>query len=187
MFYHEPKFVLMDESTSALDLELESRCMELCTTLKITLISVGHRPSLKQFHKQVLTLTGDDGRFELAPSVWTFSFWVVNYHCSVCYYLHWFSFLCPFFLVAHTRSIRANAVILISLLFTYCTGIYCNDRNSFASSEQLIIMFAKTTIGWIGCGLWEMKHDVVVDCGQLNHWCCDGERQQNNKKSSSQA
>ena len=69
MFYHEPKFVLMDESTSALDLELESRCMELCTTLKITLISVGHRPSLKQFHKQVLTLTGDDGRFELAPSV----------------------------------------------------------------------------------------------------------------------
>jgi ABC-type uncharacterized transport system fused permease/ATPase subunit len=56
MFYHEPKFVVMDESTSALDIDLEKKCMEMCLLSNITMISVGHRPSLIQYHKQKLTL-----------------------------------------------------------------------------------------------------------------------------------
>ena len=61
MFYHSPKFAIMDESTSALDISLETTCMEQCIARGITMISVGHRPSLKKFHKQLLTLTANGG------------------------------------------------------------------------------------------------------------------------------
>merc|ERR1711871_1010049 len=59
MFYHEPKFGLMDESTNALDTEMEQKCMELCSHYGITMISVAHRPSLIRFHKQMLRLSRD--------------------------------------------------------------------------------------------------------------------------------
>ena len=61
MFYHEPKFGLMDESTSALDVDMERTCMEMCLARKITMISIGHRPSLVQYHDQKLTLSRDGG------------------------------------------------------------------------------------------------------------------------------
>ena len=51
----------MDESTSALDVELETRCMQSCVERGITMISVGHRPTLLQFHQQLLLLDGRGG------------------------------------------------------------------------------------------------------------------------------
>ena len=50
-----------DESTSALDVPLESRCMQLCLDAGITCISVGHRPTLIPYHNRLLRLDGAGG------------------------------------------------------------------------------------------------------------------------------
>ena len=52
---------IMDESTSALDVELEDRCMHLCKDYGITVISVGHRPTLIKHHVNLLRLDGFGG------------------------------------------------------------------------------------------------------------------------------
>ena len=61
LLYHKPHFALMDESTSAMDVELEAHCMRLCVDQGITCVSVGHRPSLLPFHNHMLTLDGHGG------------------------------------------------------------------------------------------------------------------------------
>lgn len=61
LFYHGPRFAIMDESTSALNVELEARCLSACKSRGITLISVGHRPSLMEYHETLLNLTGNGG------------------------------------------------------------------------------------------------------------------------------
>ena len=61
LFYHRPRFCIMDESTSALDVELEDRCMHLCKDYGITVISVGHRPTLIKHHVNLLRLDGFGG------------------------------------------------------------------------------------------------------------------------------
>jgi hypothetical protein len=55
----------MDESTSALDVALESKCMTSCIARGITMISVGHRPTLRQFHQKVLHLEGSGGGWHM--------------------------------------------------------------------------------------------------------------------------
>lgn len=54
LFLHKPTFAIMDESTSALDIPLETKCMTACKSLGISLISVAHRPSLLAYHDNVL-------------------------------------------------------------------------------------------------------------------------------------
>lgn len=56
---HEPRWLLLDEATSAMDEELETHLYQLLLTrlTKTTLISVGHRSTLKAFHTKVLTLS----------------------------------------------------------------------------------------------------------------------------------
>lgn len=58
---HKPKFTILDEATSALDLANESRLYQLLQATQTTLISVGHRSTILQYHQQVLELTGDGG------------------------------------------------------------------------------------------------------------------------------
>ena len=52
LFYHTPKFCIMDEATAALDEDSERICMTECISRKITFISVGHRSSLLKYHKR---------------------------------------------------------------------------------------------------------------------------------------
>lgn len=61
LLYHRPRYAILDEATSALDVPLEERCMMLCNELRITCISVGHRPTLLRFHKNMLVLDGHGG------------------------------------------------------------------------------------------------------------------------------
>ena len=56
VFYHKPAVALVDEATSALDLDLEEELMEECEKLEITLVSVGHRKSLRKFHDKEVGL-----------------------------------------------------------------------------------------------------------------------------------
>ncbi|MEM9534184.1 MAG: ATP-binding cassette domain-containing protein, partial [Cyanobacteria bacterium P01_E01_bin.45] len=55
-----PKYAILDESTSALDVTNERMLYELLKRKGITYISVGHRPSLLEFHPQVLQLEKQD-------------------------------------------------------------------------------------------------------------------------------
>jgi len=60
IFLHKPPFVLLDESTSALDEENERKLYEQLHSLGCTVVSVGHRSTLRKFHEQMLVLR-DDG------------------------------------------------------------------------------------------------------------------------------
>lgn len=59
LFYHQPKYAILDECTSAVTPEIEQTMYQHCTELGITLMSVSHRPSIHRFHKKVLQFTGD--------------------------------------------------------------------------------------------------------------------------------
>lgn len=53
------KLVVIDEGTSAMDLRSERRVMERLGGIGCAVISVGHRPSLVEFHDRVLFLKED--------------------------------------------------------------------------------------------------------------------------------
>jgi vitamin B12/bleomycin/antimicrobial peptide transport system ATP-binding/permease protein len=57
----QPKYVILDEATSALDVANERRLYELLQSLDMTYISVGHRPSLVDYHQKVLDLGAEQG------------------------------------------------------------------------------------------------------------------------------
>lgn len=65
----KPKVVILDESTSALDLENEINLYDLLCDTGITTISVGNRPSLVAFHQRILRLTGD-GEWKMEEPQW---------------------------------------------------------------------------------------------------------------------
>ena len=56
--YNEPSVIILDESTSAMDLESEKHMYSLLRKQGVTYISVGHRPSLLPHHSRKMTLRG---------------------------------------------------------------------------------------------------------------------------------
>ena len=53
----KPRLVLMDESTSALDTDNEAHLFRCLQESGIQYVSIGHRPTLSEFHSKVLRLT----------------------------------------------------------------------------------------------------------------------------------
>jgi ATP-binding cassette subfamily D (ALD) protein 3 len=65
LFYHGPKFAILDECTSAVSLDMEAIMYKKCKALDITIITVSHRPTLWQYHDYLLRMTGEgDYTFE---------------------------------------------------------------------------------------------------------------------------
>ncbi|KAG9481663.1 hypothetical protein GDO78_010744 [Eleutherodactylus coqui] len=64
LFYLQPKYAVLDESSSALSEDAEIELYTCCRQLGMTLISVGHRRSIKNFHDLELKL-GPDGQWDL--------------------------------------------------------------------------------------------------------------------------
>jgi putative ATP-binding cassette transporter len=62
----QPHYVILDEATSAMDVKNEEHFYRLLQAAAITYISVGHRPSVLQYHQYVLELTGA-GHWRLLP------------------------------------------------------------------------------------------------------------------------
>jgi len=61
LFLHKPKYAFLDASTSALDTENEESMYRRCLEHDITLISVGQRESLMEFHRKLLVFDGKGG------------------------------------------------------------------------------------------------------------------------------
>ena len=67
LLLNAPTVVVLDEATSALDVATEEHLYSLLRQRELSVISIGHRPTLKQFHDSVLELTGDGG-WRLLPA-----------------------------------------------------------------------------------------------------------------------
>jgi len=63
----KPRFAVLDEATSALDVATERRLYQGLVQRGIAFVSVGHRPSLRDFHKTVLEVSGG-GDWRLMPA-----------------------------------------------------------------------------------------------------------------------
>ncbi|BGP25421.1 ABC fatty acid transporter [Rhodotorula toruloides] len=69
LFYHCPKYAILDECTSAVTLQIEQTFYERATELGITLLTVSHRPSLWRYHKYILQYLGG-GDYAFGPLNW---------------------------------------------------------------------------------------------------------------------
>ncbi len=67
LLLNSPRFAVLDEATSALDVKTERKLYDLLKKRDLAVISVGHRPTLVEFHSSVLELIGD-GDWRLLPS-----------------------------------------------------------------------------------------------------------------------
>lgn len=58
LFYHAPKYAILDECTSSVTLEVEKVMYDKAKALNITLMTVSHRKSLWKYHNKILQFDG---------------------------------------------------------------------------------------------------------------------------------
>lgn len=61
LFYHKPKYAILDECTSSVTLEMERKMYETAKGLGTTLLTVSHRRSLWKYHSMILQFDGQGG------------------------------------------------------------------------------------------------------------------------------
>ena len=63
LFYHAPRYAILDECTSSVPLDVERAMYETAKALGVTLMTVSHRRSLWRFHGWILQFDGHGGYF----------------------------------------------------------------------------------------------------------------------------
>jgi ATP-binding cassette subfamily D (ALD) long-chain fatty acid import protein len=58
LFYHRPRYAILDECTSSVTLETEKVMYDNAKALGITLMTVSHRRSLWKYHSKILQFDG---------------------------------------------------------------------------------------------------------------------------------
>ncbi|GAW20851.1 hypothetical protein ANO14919_103630 [Xylariales sp. No.14919] len=58
LFYHKPRYAILDECTSSVTLETEKTMYDTAKALGITLMTVSHRRSLWKYHSRILQFDG---------------------------------------------------------------------------------------------------------------------------------
>eukprot|EP01135_Chromosphaera_perkinsii_P008191 Nk52_evm13s1178 gene=Nk52_evmTU13s1178 len=66
LFFHRPRLAFLDEATGSLNSEAEAYLYGICKKLNITVVSIGHSDSLKQYHDTLLKF-GKNGSWNLSP------------------------------------------------------------------------------------------------------------------------
>lgn len=61
VFYHQPVVAVLDEITCALPFDMEDFVYSELKRLGITLISVGHRESIRKYHDKQLVINSKGG------------------------------------------------------------------------------------------------------------------------------
>jgi ABC-type uncharacterized transport system fused permease/ATPase subunit len=61
LFYHKPRFAILDECTSGVTTDMEARFCAAVRELGCTCVTISHRPALVAFHDIVLSLDGEGG------------------------------------------------------------------------------------------------------------------------------
>lgn len=59
LFYHHPRFAILDECTSAVDEAMEDAFYAQCVALNISFISVAHSVRVRRYHRRVLLVKAD--------------------------------------------------------------------------------------------------------------------------------
>jgi len=59
LFFHKPKYAILDECTSQVSLLSEGKMYQHAKDIGITLLTVTHRPSLQEYHSNVIKFGGD--------------------------------------------------------------------------------------------------------------------------------
>jgi len=59
LFYHSPAFAALDEATSAINVQVEGPLYQTALQRGITLLSIAHRTTLRQYHRWELNVLGD--------------------------------------------------------------------------------------------------------------------------------
>ncbi|XP_076441567.1 lysosomal cobalamin transporter ABCD4-like isoform X2 [Babylonia areolata] len=67
LFFHKPRFAMLDEATSQVSQEMESTLYLTCRDLGITLMSIGHRDSIRCYHPLTLHIHGS-AAWRLGPT-----------------------------------------------------------------------------------------------------------------------
>tara|TARA_Y100000589_G_scaffold1425_1_gene1224 strand:- start:1249 stop:3231 length:1983 start_codon:yes stop_codon:yes gene_type:complete len=73
LLLNSPQFAVLDEATSALDIDTEKHLYNLLKKRELSMISVGHRPSLKDYHQNVLELNGNGNWKLLTAKTYNFN------------------------------------------------------------------------------------------------------------------
>lgn len=63
LFYHKPRYAILDECTSSVTLEMERKMYETAKGLGTTLMTVSHRRSLWKYHSKILQFDGQGDYF----------------------------------------------------------------------------------------------------------------------------
>ena len=59
LYYHKPKFAILDECSSSVRIEMEAKMYEKAKEMNITLITVSHRRTVWKYHDYILRFNGD--------------------------------------------------------------------------------------------------------------------------------
>lgn len=61
LFYHRPKYAILDECTSAVSVDIEKRLYQMAREFGVTCITISLRPALRQLHAHEFAFDGDGG------------------------------------------------------------------------------------------------------------------------------
>eukprot|EP00761_Pharyngomonas_kirbyi_P012977 gb/GECH01013004.1/.p1 GENE.gb/GECH01013004.1/~~gb/GECH01013004.1/.p1 ORF type:complete len:692 (+),score=124.47 gb/GECH01013004.1/:1-2076(+) len=66
LFYHAPRFAILDECTSAVSVDYEEKLYRICRDKGITCITISHRPAMIAYHDYILLFFGNK-KWEFKP------------------------------------------------------------------------------------------------------------------------
>ncbi|CAB4253237.1 similar to Saccharomyces cerevisiae YPL147W PXA1 Subunit of a heterodimeric peroxisomal ATP- binding cassette transporter complex (Pxa1p-Pxa2p) [Maudiozyma barnettii] len=65
ILFHRPRFVVLDEATNAISVDMEDYLFQLLRTYNFNFLTISQRPSLIKYHDMLLEITGENGAWQL--------------------------------------------------------------------------------------------------------------------------